>query len=143
MPDEWETAHGLDPAKNDSTSVQPSGYTAVEDYLHCAAASLLGEPNCGGGSGGSGGEGGSGGAGGNGGNGGAGGNGSRGPGAGNGSTGQGAGFTLGSGGSNGGDGGCSCSTAGAETVPGGATLALLALAGLRLRRRPGQRRAPL
>lgn len=34
MPDAWERAHGLDPADgSDHGAMQPSGYTAIEDYL--------------------------------------------------------------------------------------------------------------
>jgi MYXO-CTERM domain-containing protein len=35
MPDAWETDHGLDPNDGaDHTTVMPSGYTAIEDYLN-------------------------------------------------------------------------------------------------------------
>ena len=35
MPDAWERAHGLDPARNDSASDRDGdGYTAIEDYLN-------------------------------------------------------------------------------------------------------------
>ena len=34
MPDAWERAHGLNPAKDDSARVLPSGYTAVEEYVN-------------------------------------------------------------------------------------------------------------
>ena len=34
MPDEWEKAHGLDPAKDDSAKVMPDGYTAIEAYIN-------------------------------------------------------------------------------------------------------------
>lgn len=65
MPDAWETAWGLDPDDDsDSTTVMPSGYTAIEDYVNERAHVLLGgtpsvpDP----GAGGTGGGGGSGGA---------------------------------------------------------------------------------
>jgi hypothetical protein len=41
MPDEWERQHGLDPAKNDSAKVMPSGYTALEVYLAEQAEILI------------------------------------------------------------------------------------------------------
>jgi succinate dehydrogenase/fumarate reductase flavoprotein subunit len=41
MPDEWEKAHGLDPAKDDSAKVMPNGYTAIEVYVNELAASLV------------------------------------------------------------------------------------------------------
>ena len=35
MPNGWETAHGLNPASAaDATSVRPSGYTAIEEYIN-------------------------------------------------------------------------------------------------------------
>lgn len=40
MPDEWETANGLDPTAADNNRVNSQGYTALEVYL----ASLMGEP---------------------------------------------------------------------------------------------------
>jgi hypothetical protein len=43
MPDEWEKKNGLDAAKDDSATVMPSGYTAVEVYLaECAEALVRG-----------------------------------------------------------------------------------------------------
>ena len=41
MPDEWEKAHGLDPAKDDSAKVMKSGYTAIEEYVNELAEALL------------------------------------------------------------------------------------------------------
>jgi pectate lyase len=41
MPDEWEKKNGLDPAKDDSAKVMPSGYTAIEVYLNEVAESLV------------------------------------------------------------------------------------------------------
>ena len=39
MPDAWERAHGLDPARDDSASDRNGdGYTAIEDYLNELAA---------------------------------------------------------------------------------------------------------
>jgi pectate lyase len=40
MPDEWEKKNGLDPAKDDSAKVMPTGYTAVEVYLNELAEAL-------------------------------------------------------------------------------------------------------
>lgn len=41
MPDEWEAQHGLDPGDgSDHATPQPSGYTAIETYLHERAAML-------------------------------------------------------------------------------------------------------
>jgi len=34
MPDGWERAHRLNPARDDSTKVMPGGYTAIETYLN-------------------------------------------------------------------------------------------------------------
>ena len=34
MPDAWERAHGLDASADDSATVRPSGYTAIEEYLN-------------------------------------------------------------------------------------------------------------
>ena len=39
--DHWEDAHGLDKLKDDSTQPQPSGYTAIEEYLNTLAATLI------------------------------------------------------------------------------------------------------
>ena len=65
MPDDWETAHGLDPASSgDTANVMASGYTAIEEYLNERAAEVLGADPGSGGSGGSAGSGGSGGSGG-------------------------------------------------------------------------------
>lgn len=42
MPDEWETARGLDPADPaDATKKMPSGYTAVEEYVNERAEQLI------------------------------------------------------------------------------------------------------
>lgn len=41
MPDRWEEAHGLDKLKLDSNRPQPSGYTAIEEYLNGLAAQLI------------------------------------------------------------------------------------------------------
>jgi len=42
MPDEWETAHGLDPSNpSDGNAVLESGYPAVEQYLNELAEALL------------------------------------------------------------------------------------------------------
>jgi pectate lyase len=41
MPDEWEKKNGLDPAKDDSAKVMPSGYTAVEVYVNELAEKLV------------------------------------------------------------------------------------------------------
>jgi MYXO-CTERM domain-containing protein len=55
MPDEWETAHGLDPNDpSDSSAVQGSGYTAIEEYINERADQLSGGSGGGSGSGGSG-----------------------------------------------------------------------------------------
>ena len=44
MPDAWETEHGLDPSDgSDHAVVMPSGYTAIETYLHQRAAELVGD----------------------------------------------------------------------------------------------------
>ncbi len=41
MPDDWETAHGLDPQNGDDhTTVMPSGYTAIEDYINGLATRM-------------------------------------------------------------------------------------------------------
>lgn len=41
MPDAWEVEHGLAPADpNDHSTMMPSGYTAIEDYLHERAAAI-------------------------------------------------------------------------------------------------------
>jgi hypothetical protein len=40
MPNEWEKKNGLDPTKDDSAKVMPSGYTAVEVYLNELAEAL-------------------------------------------------------------------------------------------------------
>jgi hypothetical protein len=41
MPDDWEKKNGLDPAKDDSAKVMPSGYTAVEVYVNELAEKLV------------------------------------------------------------------------------------------------------
>jgi pectate lyase len=43
MPDEWEAAHGLDAAKDDSATVMESGYTAIEEYINEVAQRLAAE----------------------------------------------------------------------------------------------------
>jgi pectate lyase len=43
MADEWENAHGLNPESDDSATVMPSGYTAVEEYLNELAQRLVEE----------------------------------------------------------------------------------------------------
>jgi pectate lyase len=41
MADDWELQHGLDPADGgDHAAIQPSGYTAIETYLHGLAEAL-------------------------------------------------------------------------------------------------------
>ena len=42
MSDDWEMAHGLDPATPDADQVRPSGYTAIEEYINELADSLVG-----------------------------------------------------------------------------------------------------
>lgn len=125
MPDEWEAAHGHDPGADDSAKELPSGYTAVEEYLHCTAAALLGQPDCGGGGSGTGGAG-TGGSG-------NGGSGNGGSGDGAGGSGGASGGTGGSG--SGGGGGCGCDVAGQTPLSAPATLLFLALAGALRRRR--------
>jgi hypothetical protein len=44
MPDNWEDEHGLDKLKNDSARRMPSGYTAIEEFLHARAAKVLAIP---------------------------------------------------------------------------------------------------
>jgi len=45
MPNEWETDNGLDPNNgSDHSSVRPSGYTAIEDYINGLADELTGAP---------------------------------------------------------------------------------------------------
>jgi hypothetical protein len=41
MPDEWEKKNGLDPTKDDSVKVMPSGYTAIEVYVNELAHDLV------------------------------------------------------------------------------------------------------
>ncbi len=43
MPDDWEKKIGLDPAKDDSAKVMPSGYTAIEMYLNELAEKMAAE----------------------------------------------------------------------------------------------------
>jgi pectate lyase len=143
MPDAWETEHGHDPSADDSTKELPSGYTAVEEYLHCTAAALLGQSNCGAGGSGTGGNGtGGSGTGGNG----TGGNGTGGNGAGGNQGGNGAGGSAdgggnpsaggsGGGSSSGDGGGCGCGFAGDAAAPGATGLLLAVLALVRRRRR--------
>ncbi len=45
MADDWEQSHGLDPSdSNDHSTVMPSGYTAIEDYINELAVLLVAEP---------------------------------------------------------------------------------------------------
>jgi len=38
IPDAWETAHGLNPKDaKDAVKMQPSGYTAIEEYINSLA----------------------------------------------------------------------------------------------------------
>jgi pectate lyase len=47
MADVWEVAHGLNPSDgNDHSTVFPSGYTAIEEYINCLAEQLIGGPDC-------------------------------------------------------------------------------------------------
>ena len=49
MPDEWETAHGLDPKKaSDGSALDASGYTNVEVYLNSLVADITEQQNAGG-----------------------------------------------------------------------------------------------
>jgi hypothetical protein len=49
MPDEWETAHGLDPKKaSDGSALDASGYTNVEVYLNALVADITEQQNEGG-----------------------------------------------------------------------------------------------
>jgi len=49
MPDEWETAHGLDPMnKSDGNVLDASGYTNVEVYLNSLVADITEQQNEGG-----------------------------------------------------------------------------------------------
>ena len=49
MPDEWETAHGLDPKKaSDGSAFDASGYTNVEVYLNALVADITEQQNEGG-----------------------------------------------------------------------------------------------
>jgi pectate lyase len=41
IPDAWETAHGLDPNRADSTTLRPSGYLAIEEYINERAEALV------------------------------------------------------------------------------------------------------
>jgi len=41
IPDDWEDEHGLDKLTNDTARRMPSGYTAIEEYLHALTAKLL------------------------------------------------------------------------------------------------------
>ena len=41
MPDDWESANGLNPALADDTTVLPSGYTAIEQYLNELAFAIV------------------------------------------------------------------------------------------------------
>ncbi len=123
MPDDWETAHGLDPNDgSDSSQVMDSGYTAIEEYINGRADELVGG---GGGSSGAGGSSGSGAG------------GPSGAAAGSGSGGSGNGGSSGSSGANasGGDddGGCGCTTPGSR-APGALSLLVAGLAALWLSR---------
>lgn len=42
MPDDWEVSRGLNPQQDDSATVRPSGYTAIEEYINELADQLLG-----------------------------------------------------------------------------------------------------
>jgi pectate lyase len=42
MPDAWESSHGLNPANDDSSTVRPSGYTAIEEYINELADQMSG-----------------------------------------------------------------------------------------------------
>ena len=42
MPDAWESSHGTNPGANDSISVRPSGYTAIEEYINALADEVAG-----------------------------------------------------------------------------------------------------
>ena len=49
MPDDWETAHGLDPKKaSDGSAFDASGYTNVEVYLNALVADITEQQNEGG-----------------------------------------------------------------------------------------------
>ncbi|MET0065986.1 MAG: hypothetical protein ABW076_06540 [Candidatus Thiodiazotropha sp.] len=41
LPDDWESTHGYDPDTADSNTLLPSGYSAIEAYLHQRARDLL------------------------------------------------------------------------------------------------------
>ncbi len=44
MPNDWENLHGLDPQNgNDHTTIMPSGYTAIEQYINELASWLIGD----------------------------------------------------------------------------------------------------
>jgi hypothetical protein len=41
MPDAWESSRGLNPQNgNDHTTIMPSGYTAIEEYINGLATQL-------------------------------------------------------------------------------------------------------
>ncbi len=43
MADAWELANGLDPSDpNDHSTIMPSGYTAIEDYINQLADAIVG-----------------------------------------------------------------------------------------------------
>lgn len=49
MPDDWETAHGLDPSKKaDGNELDASGYTNVEVYMNSLVATITEQQNAGG-----------------------------------------------------------------------------------------------
>lgn len=41
MPDDWESSHGLNPGVDDSATVMPSGYTAIEEYINELADAIV------------------------------------------------------------------------------------------------------
>jgi pectate lyase len=44
MPDNWESARGLNPNYNDNDTILSSGYTAIEEYINERADILVGDP---------------------------------------------------------------------------------------------------
>mgnify|MGYP003391874130 CR=1 FL=1 len=43
MPTEWELSRGLNPANGaDHATVMPSGYSAIEEYVHALADRIVG-----------------------------------------------------------------------------------------------------
>jgi pectate lyase len=130
MPDDWETANGLDPNDpSDSSQSMPSGYTAIEEYINGKADELAGGSGGAGGSSGAGGGSGAGGSAGS--SSGSGGAGGSGTGGGSGSAGSNA-----AGGDSGDESGCGCAAPGSSTGVAWAAIAAF-LAALALRRRSG------